>query len=189
MKTETVLPARVRGADVWPISVEAYHVLGEAGVIPERTELLYGTIYQKMPKSPLHSYLIQFLQELLRPFLPSGFILRIEQPIRCGDSEPEPDLAIVRGQLQEFKEAHPQTAALVIEICISSAEYDRSKLRAYASAAIAECWLILVPQKQVEIYRQPLNGEFSSLSVAGPGGQVSSVVLPELQLQLSPLFS
>jgi hypothetical protein len=57
MKTAGPVQFPVRGAEIWPLSVEAYHALGEARLIPEQTELLYGFIYQKMSKSPLHSYL------------------------------------------------------------------------------------------------------------------------------------
>ena len=45
MKAAEDLQVPVRGAEVWPLSVEAYHTLGEAGLIPERTELLYGFVY------------------------------------------------------------------------------------------------------------------------------------------------
>jgi hypothetical protein len=61
MKAGDALQARVRGAEVWPLSVEAYHALGEAGLMPERTELLYGFVYHKMSKSPLHSFLVQWM--------------------------------------------------------------------------------------------------------------------------------
>ena len=47
MKAAEALQAPVRGAEVWPLSVEAYHALGEARLIPERTELLYGFVYHK----------------------------------------------------------------------------------------------------------------------------------------------
>jgi Uma2 family endonuclease len=151
----------VRGAELWPLSVEAYHALGEAGLIPERTELLYGFVYHKMSKSPLHSFLVQLLQDLLRGLVPPGFVVRTEQPITCADSEPEPDLAVVRGQSADFRLAHPRTAELVIEICVSSTDYDRSKLRAYASAGVKECWLVLGPEKQVEVHRQPGDGRFA----------------------------
>ncbi len=50
MKAAGALQARVRGAEVWPLSVAAYHALGEAGLIPERTELLYGFVYHKRSK-------------------------------------------------------------------------------------------------------------------------------------------
>ena len=45
----------VRGPQVWPLGIKAYHALGELGLIPEKTELLYGQVFHKMPKSPFHS--------------------------------------------------------------------------------------------------------------------------------------
>ena len=81
----------VRGAKLWPMSVEAYHLLGESGVIAENTELLYGLVYTKMPKSPFHSFLLQrFLQILQKLELP-GLLLRAKQPLTFVDSEPEAD--------------------------------------------------------------------------------------------------
>ena len=50
MRAAEALQARVRGAEVWLLSVAAYHALGEAGLIPERTELLYGFVYHKRSK-------------------------------------------------------------------------------------------------------------------------------------------
>jgi Uma2 family endonuclease len=147
MKAAEDLQVPVRGAEVWPLSVEAYHTLGEAGLMPERTELLYGSVYHKMSKSPLHSFLVQLLQDFLHRVVPTGFVVRTEQPITCADSEPEPDLAVVRGQTADFRLAHPHTAELVIEICVSSADYDRFKLRAYASAGVKECWLVMAQDK------------------------------------------
>src|SRR5205823_12718759 len=94
--------AEVRGPQVLPLSVKAYHALGEMGLIPDQTELLYGQVFQKMPKSPLHSALLLRLLKILQKMLPSGLHLRPEQPITCDNSEPEPDLAIVRGREEEF---------------------------------------------------------------------------------------
>src|SRR5437660_2976908 len=95
MKTAEAGHMPVRGAEIWPLSVEAYHALGEAGLIPERTELLYGFVYHKMPKSPPHTFLVLRLLRLLEPVLPPGFHLRPEQPLTFVDSEPEPDVAVV----------------------------------------------------------------------------------------------
>ena len=134
MKVDQPTLNAVPGAEVWPLSVAAYHVLGEAGLIPKRTELLYGFVYHKMPKSPFHSFLVTRLAGLVRKFLPAGWVMRTEQPITCYDSEPEPDVAVVGGKETDFRYEHPHTAELVIEMCVSSHEYDRSKIRAYASA-------------------------------------------------------
>jgi Uma2 family endonuclease len=188
MKTVEPPPAQPPGAQLWPLSVAAYHALGEAGLVPPNAELLYGFVYQKMPKSPYHCFLLTRLLRLLLAVLPEGRLLRSEQPIACGDSEPEPDLAVVRGSEYDFRLEHPRTAELVIEICVTSREYDRSKLRAYAAAGVQEVWLILAPQKQVEIWRRREDSQFAEPKTHGPGGSVSSETVPQFTLHLEPLF-
>jgi Uma2 family endonuclease len=202
-------PVPLRGAPLWPLSVAAYRVLGEAGLIPQNTELLYGFVYTKMSKSPFHSFLLQFLHEALSRVLPSGRLLRTEQPITCSDSEPEPDLAVISGRNEDFRHDHPRTAELVIEVCVISHEYDRSKLRAYATADVKECWFVLGPEKKIEAYRQPKNGEFTEHTVHelggtltsaigeqftqrtlnGPSGQVTSIAVPGISVELDALFA
>ena len=181
-------PAPLRDAQIWPLSVAAYRILGEAGLIPQNTELLHGFVYTKMSKSPLHSFFLQFLQEALAGVLPARRLLRTEQPITCGDSEPEPDLAVVAGRKEDFRHDHPHTAELVLEISITSHDYDRSKLRAYAAAGVKECWLVLGPEKQIEVYRQPKDGQFIEHSLHGPDGVLACAALPEFTLSLDALF-
>ncbi len=189
MKTAETSGWPVRGAKVWPLSVPAYHALGDAGLIPENTELLYGFVYQKMPKSPLHSFFVQLLRDILLRILPGGFILRTEQPITCADSEPEPDLAVIKGRIEEFRLAHPRTAELVVEVCVSSHEYDRSKLLAYAAAGVNEIWLVLAPEMQIEVYRQPANGAYGDKQSVGRGGRLKCLAVPELVLEVNALFA
>src|SRR5271154_2662235 len=131
-------PIPLRGAELWPLSVAAYRVLGESGLIPKNTELLYGFVYTKMSKSPLHSALVRRLARLLKQALPPGYFVDSEQPIACKDSEPEPDLAVLHGVEEDFWNRHPDTAELIVEVCVTSHEYGRSKLRAYADAAVKE---------------------------------------------------
>jgi Uma2 family endonuclease len=95
-------PPMVRGAKLWPLSIEAYHALAEAGLIPENTELLYGFVYKKMSKSPLHSALVRRLARLLKNACPPGFFVDSEQPITCDNSEPEPDIALIKGGEDDF---------------------------------------------------------------------------------------
>jgi len=182
-------PAPLRGAQLWPLSVAGYRALGELGLIPKNTELLYGLVYAKRSKSPFHSFLVMRLLRLLRAVVPPTHLLRSEQPIACGDSEPEPDVSIVRGVETDFLADHPQTAELVIEICITSHDYDRSKLRAYATAGVKECWLILVPEKIIEAYRQPTDGRYCEQSQHGPSGTLVSTALPEFALALEAFFA
>jgi Uma2 family endonuclease len=182
-------PVPVRGAQLWPLSAAGYRALGELGLIPKNTELLYGLVYTKISKSPFHSFLLQFLLEALTRVLPAGRLLRIEQPVACGDSEPEPDLAVVAGRKEDFRDDHPHTAELVIEVCMTSHDYDRSKLRAYAAAGVKECWLILGPEKKVEVCRQPNEGRYTEQTQHGPGGTLASAALPEFTLALDDFFA
>ena len=174
---------------LWPLSVAAYRVLGELGMIPKNTELLYGLVYTKMSKSPFHSYLLQVLHAALSRVIGAGQLLRTEQPITCGDSEPEPDLAVVVGCSEDYRNEHPRTAELVIEVCLTSHDYDRSKLPAYAAAGVKECWLVLGPEQKIEVHRGPKAGEYTEHAVFGAGGTVASVALPELEVSLAALFA
>ena len=189
MKAAETYPTPLKSAPLWPLSVTAYRALGEAGLIPKNTELLYGLVYKKMSKSPYHSFLVQFLHDLLLRAVTPELVVRTEQPVTCGDSEPEPDLAVVQGRMEDFRQDHPHTAELVIEVCVTSHEYDRSKLPAYASAGVKECWLVLGPEKQIEIYRQPADGQFAERTVHGPGGKLASGVLPGFTVDLHTVFA
>lgn len=173
----------------WSLGVKAYHALSELGLIPERTELLYGQVFHKLSKSPLHTYLHQFLTELLLACLPPGTLLRSEQPITGTESEPEPDLAVVVGTKEDYRQAHPRTAELVIEVCVSSHEYDRSKLRAYATAGVKECWLVLGPEKQIEVYRQPQDGRYTETSIHSAGEVATSVAVPNFTVDPAKLYA
>ena len=158
------------------------------GLIPEKTELLYGQVFQKLSKSPIHCLLCMRLLEQLRRVLPSGFHVQQEQPITCNDSEPEPDLSVICGSIEDYRAAHPSTAEIVVEVCVTSHDSDRSQLRAYASAGIKEVWLILVPEKQIEVHRLPAEAQFRERTLHGPGGQLASRVLPDFQVELDALF-
>ncbi len=114
-----------------------------------------------MSKSPFHSFLVVRLLRLLRAVVPPTHLLRSEQPITCEASEPEPDISIVHGTEGDFLTDHPRTAELVIEVCVTSYEYDHAKLRAYATASVQECWFILGPDQKIEVYRQPKNGQYT----------------------------
>src|SRR5437867_10903200 len=98
MKTAEAPRMPVRGAELWPLSVEAYHALGEAGLIPEKTELLYGFVFNKMPKSPIHRAIGQRLTHRLEATVGPDRLVWREQPITCRDSEPEPDVSVICGK-------------------------------------------------------------------------------------------
>ena len=86
----------------------------------KKTELLEGVIVDKMTKSNLHDYYSQIFFDEIQKVLPKGYILRTEKGINFNDSELEPDISIVKGKLQDYKNNKPSTATLIIEISVSS---------------------------------------------------------------------
>ena len=172
-----------------PLSVAEYHQLGEFNENGRRTELIRGIVIEKMSKSPLHYAIIERVREVLAPQLRPGFLLRQEGPMTLTDSEPEPDVAIVRGQRGDFDAAHPGTAVLAIEVAVSSLKLDRLKTEIYAEAGVEECWIVCPAEKRVEGYRQPgAHGYAERVVVAAPA-VLECAVLPGLKVDLAALFS
>ena len=164
----------VRGSAL-RLDVDQYHRLCDSGIVPEKTELLSGIVVSKMGKSPLHTWTVEFLAEWFRVLLLPTQTLRIEQPLTLSDSEPEPDLAIVRGSRDDYRTYHPTTAELVIEVAITTEEIDRAKASIYAAAEISQYWLVLPEKMQVIIYRNPerASARFADASTVGRDGKVT----------------
>jgi Uma2 family endonuclease len=145
-------------------TVEQYHRMIETGVLTEddRVELLEGWIVDKMPQHPGHAGAISVLEARLRDLLPKAWVVRAQSPITLEDSEPEPDLAVVKGPVERYLTAHPgpEDIALVIDVADTSIEKDRTvKGRAYAQARIPVYWVVDLQQIAIEIYSQPKGGK------------------------------
>lgn len=172
-----------------PISVETYQVWSEQGRVDERTELLRGVIIRKMPKSPLHAFMVNRIYELGRRVLGHEHTIRMGQPLTLADSEPEPDIAIVAGRPDDFRRVHPSTALVAIEVAVSTEEVDREKIGIYAEAAVAEYWLVLPASGIVEVYSGPAGSKYEMLRTVRGGDVLVSSVLPELRVNVSELFA
>ncbi len=159
---------------VAPLSVAGYHRLRNLGLVGIKTELLNGVIVEKMTKSPLHTFLVQRIHAWLTEGLPSGWQLRKEDPLTLVSSEPEPDLALVAGNAGTYRSHHPTTAALVVEVAVSSVEVDRAKADVYAEAGVAAYWLVLAEHGKVEVYSQPSPGGYAHTEMLGSGDRLET---------------
>lgn len=74
------------------------------------------------------------------------------------DSEPEPDIALVRGCLEDYKDRHPERGdiLLVVEVADNSVQFDQTvKLRTYAKAGLPLYLIVNIPRQQVEVSQHP----------------------------------
>ena len=135
-------------------SVEQYHRMGELGVLtPEdRVELLEGLIVEKMNQRPIRGFIVGLLNEWFQQELQPGWIVRCQLPITTDRSEPEPDLAILKGAHGDFRDKHPNgtDCRLVIEVADTSLDKDRAKAALYRDAGVQEYWIINVRGKVLE---------------------------------------
>src|SRR5712671_722056 len=142
------------------LSVQEYHQLGEFNENGRRTELIRGILIEKMSKSPPHRTIGSILYKMILAQLPRGFCIWKEEPLTFADSEPEPDISIVRGEETDFLSNHATTAELVIEIAVSSAALDRENCSLYAEAGVKEYWIVLAKEFKVEVYLKPEEGRY-----------------------------
>lgn len=141
-------------------SVEEYHRLILDGYFgeDERVELLEGWIVPKMTRNPAHDVAIDLAQEVLRGLVPEGWRVRGQSAVTMPDSEPEPDLAVVRGRARDYRDRHPgpDDMALVVEVADSSLGRDRGlKRKIYARAGVPAYWIVNLVDRTVEVYSEP----------------------------------
>ena len=170
------------------MSVADYHRAFEAGALSGKVELLRGLVVTKMAKSPLHEFVAHKLLKLLLALLPTGFEVRHEAPVTTRDSEPEPDLSVVRGKPEDWVSAHPTTAQLVVEVAVTSTVVDEQKGEIYAEAEIPEYWLVRPEDLTVDVYREPTGTGYRRKLTVTAGEILQCASLPGVAFPVADIF-
>jgi Uma2 family endonuclease len=77
----------------------------------------------------------------------------------------------------------------LIEVADTSLDDDRAiKAPLYAENGIAECWIVNLLDRVVEVHRQPRNGRYAEVRRIGPGAMLDMALLPGISLPVSDLF-
>jgi len=156
----------------------------DAGIFAEddRVELIAGEIITMSPVGDRHVGCVNILTDLLADIARKEAIISIQNPIRLADqSQPQPDIALIRRSTFTHTVPAAGEVLLVIEVANSSLDYDRTlKLPRYAAAGIAEAWLVDLGAETVERYTEPRDGYYRVATFAKRGDTLSSTVLPAL---------
>ena len=102
---------------------------------------------------------------------------------------PEPDISVMRGTLEDFAQRHPPTAALVVEVAVSSVTPDRENAALYAEAGVTEYWIVLGEREQVEVYRRPEGGTYLETRIYGRGETIAEVEVIDGGFAVATLFA
>lgn len=174
-----------------------YYRMAELGwFLDQRVERIDGEVFQMTPHGVGHAMAIQLTSDALEAAFGPGYRVREQLPLEIGDDhDPEPDLAVVRGQPRDFQQ-HPRSALLVVEVADSSLAFDRGrKASLYARAGITDYWIVNLMDRQLEVLRnlqpsptEPFGFGFTDRSVFRAGDFVNPLAAPQARVAVADLL-
>jgi Uma2 family endonuclease len=188
---ELVIPTDRRDHDSYPFplpihrfTLQEYHRM-IPGILREGepTELLDGWIVRKMSRNRPHDVALTLTEDAIGKVLPEGWFRRVQCAATTKTSEPEPDVAAVRGERRDYLKTHPRPKhiGVALEVSDTSLRYDRHfKGPLYARARIPAYWIINVIDRQVEVYSKPAGkgraAKYTQQDIYRPGDMVPLVL-------------
>lgn len=176
----------------YPLSRAEYDRAVEGGAFePEaKVELVDGELHAMTPEGSRHAVGMNVVADRLRRVFDIGFHVRVQNPLALDDySEPEPDIAVVKGAMRDYRDAHPASPVLVVEVSDDSVRYDRKvKQRLYARARIPEYWILAVRDARLEVYREPGEDGYQSVTRLGAGETVAPLKRPDAGIAVDDLL-
>jgi len=163
----------------------------------EPLELLRGELIVSELQGSAHYTAIGLVEDALRAALGPGWLVRSQGPIEFDDeSEPEPDIAVMRGDRRSYSHRHPSRPALVLEVAESSLAFDREhKGSLYARARLDDYWIVNLVDRVVEICRRPVpdtsapfGWRYASKEVLSAESSVELLEVPGARILVSDLL-
>jgi Uma2 family endonuclease len=177
---------------------EEYYRLAETGFFEgKQVELLEGEIFEMSPMKTQHATAVRLIVELMRKIFADGFIVDSQMPLSFSQkSEPEPDIAVVKGEIRDFIDSHPASAELIIEVSDTTLLYDRKRKGSlYAKNNIQDYWIVNLKDRRLEIHRRPIPDRetfygfgFAEIQIFREAETVSPLIKPEAEIKVSDLL-
>ena len=175
-------------------SVDDYEEMIRLGVLNEhdRVELIRGEIVPKMSIGPKHGGCVKRLIRHVDRRVGEAAIVASQDPVRLADSEPEPDLSVLRPRADFYGSGHPEPfdIFLIVEVADSSLADDRNiMLPIYAESGITEFWIVNLVDECLEVYRDPQpDGTYRDARVLKRGESTDIAALPGVVIAVDELF-
>ena len=173
-------------------SLDDYHQMIESGLLAERSlELINGEIIEMSPEGVSHSFYCRGTAKYPRSILGNRAEVSEAHPITLpNDSEPEPDIAIVRtpDTLYQTRHPFPEDIFWLIEIANSTLAKDLGVKRdLYARAGIPEYWVMNLQTSEVVIFRDLIDNKYRA-EICLNDGNISPLAFPDISIYISRLF-
>lgn len=164
-----------------------------AGILGEddRIELINGMLIDMAPIGDDHVSVTNTLNEAFVLALMRRATVSVQNPIRLDDlSLPQPDVVVhARTAADERRMARADEVFLIIEVADTTLVYDRTvKLPLYAAAGIPEVWIVNLPERQIEVYREPGPGGYKAMRRILSGETAAPEAFPDVAVAVDLLF-
>lgn len=174
-----------------------YDRMAEVGIFgpDDHVQLIEGAIITMTPQNSPHASAIGKTQRALERVFGIKVWVRVQMPLIVDpDSEPEPDLAVVPGTPDDYRNEHPRSALLVVEVSDTTLSLDRHRKRAiYARAGIQEYWIVNLAERCLEVYRDPVASpeqasEYRSSQKLSPSESLAPLAAPTATVAVADLL-
>jgi Uma2 family endonuclease len=176
-------------------TADEYQQMGQVGILSEddRVELIDGEIIAMTPIGPRHCASVDRMTRAFVTKAGESAIVRMQGSVRLNfQSEPEPDLVLLRPRTDFYASAHPGPAdiLLIVEIAQTSIDYDRDfKGPFYARNAVHEYWLADLNEKVLKCFSTPRNGAYQTVRQYERGQSVAPLLLPDCVIPVDDLLA
>ncbi|MGB3292943.1 MAG: Uma2 family endonuclease [Phormidesmis sp.] len=170
-----------------------YHRMIEMGLLAgKRVELIRGEIVEMAPEGEPHAYFSTESGHYLARLLGERATVRPAKPITLpNQSEPEPDVAIVKPLGREYLEHHPYPEDIFWLIEYSEATLAKDlniKSSVYAEVNIPEYWVVDLNHRSLIVFREPQAGQYTARD-SYIGGELTPLAFPDVSIQVSSIVS
>ena len=184
---------------MWRWTVKRYdHAAALGWFAGKRVELIEGRVVKMPPQLEPHVFTVERAAKELERVFGKGYCVRRQSPLALSKrSKPEPDIAVVRGEPEDFlTRGAPTSALLVVEVSDKTIRYDLGeKASVYAKLAVAEYWVINLIKRQVERHRDPIpdrsyrfQHRYADITAFGDSVTISSLAKPNVQIRVADLL-
>lgn len=180
-----------------PVTLAMYDRMIAAGVFDPAEEhpleLIGGDLHVMSPIGDRHADAVAFLTRWSSQQVdPDRTLVWVQNPLGLPGSEsaPQPDIAWVAFRRYADRRPLPEEVALVIEVADTSLEFDTMvKAGLYATAGIADYWVVDLVSRAVIVFRDPRAGRYESRATHRGDDAVRPLARPEAALCPAELFA
>ncbi len=164
------------------LTVDQYDQMVEYGILPQtnRLELVEGRIVEKARQTPPQVFSSESCRDALASLVPAGWHVRCQNPVPVPsrDSEPEPDVSVVRGRIRDYCDHHPglEDVTLVVEVVRWNVAEERRLAVTYGGGGIPAYWIVNLDDRQLEVYEGPTERRYPAPKIVREPDSVDLVI-------------